>query len=165
MGVFKDGFLTPEKKQYYLTELEKCKNCKHPDWDLDEGVLPILDAINANPNVQTILSKYSTTGLSYLQLTCTANVADKFMALVNDIVEQLYQFEDTSALNVIVEPHDKPSPGGGLITNIHLKKLDVVTKVVKYTSINRIMLRFNSLVPNQHNFFWEQMLRFKNLVV
>jgi hypothetical protein len=160
-------FLTSEKKLYYLTELDKCKKCLHPDWDLDDNLVHILDEINSNQNVQTMFSKRSSnlknSNESYLQLTCTEDIAEAFKNLTTDISENLKQFKKTCSLDIKFQSAIQPDIMNKLITNAHLKKLDAVANVKKYTSINRLFIRFYSNNITEHEYFWEQMLRFAKL--
>jgi hypothetical protein len=52
-------YLTPEKKSYYINELNKAKTINDSNWDVDNGLIDVLDCINENPNIQTLLSKKS----------------------------------------------------------------------------------------------------------
>lgn len=153
-----DIFLTPELKSYYLAELNKAKQIKDKDWDIDKGLIHILDEINLNPNIQTILSKRSENlnrdNVSYLHLAHT---------------KESYHNLNNALENVKSIMMNQGTCGGDLFylaSNNYKAKttykgkhtLDVLSNTERYTNINCFIIEMYSFEPKDHNLFWDELL-------
>lgn len=153
-----DKFLTPELKSYYMAELNKAKQIKDKDWDIDEGLIPILDEINLNPNIQTILSKRSENlnrdNVSYLHITHTKDTYNKVFNALQSVSKTMMC---------------QGSCGGDFVylnsNNYKAKKtfkgkhiLDAIGNPKKYTNINCFIIEMYSFNPKDHDLFWNKIL-------
>lgn len=151
-------YLTPEKKSYYINELNKAKTINDSDWDVDNGLIDVLDCINENPNIQTLLSKKSEDlridNGSYLHFTYTRNVIHNLNVLI-----PLLNAELKSLNSIFTIIHLKANEYKGKTNKLNIpkkfSKLDVISNVEKYTNINCFIIEINSNDKDVHNKFWD----------
>jgi hypothetical protein len=146
------NFLTPELKQYYQLELEKCMKCGHVDWDLDDNVLHSLTIINKNKNIQTTLSQRTNniniSHSSYLQFAYAKQVSNKIAAVIQKFDSMFpMQFEMYKSNEPLFTTFDVSEP--------ELLNLDAIMNVSKYTDISIYMFQLWSDDMNMHNNFWK----------
>lgn len=168
----KQGYLTKEKKEYYLQELEKCKNCGDEDWDLDEGIEPILTKLNSNPNICTLLSckwdgkKKISQETSYIFLAFTPEFETKLFKYTKLFTEILgsHVNKDVTGFSVGVVPFDDNTKTNNKFEeNKNLQNLDVVVNQKDYTNINQWFVRFESPYMKDHDLFWVLVEEIANL--
>jgi hypothetical protein len=160
-----DIFLTPQSKEYYLNEFKKAKACTDEYWDVDNGLIDVLDSINQNSNVQTLLSKRSddleVDNVSYLHFTHTESVTHKILPMLKHISNELKKIKCTHSVNY----YTADIYNSDIVFDTSIK-LDVVANVKKYTNINCCIIEFVSFYETDHAFFWDLLKdSLKDLVV
>jgi hypothetical protein len=170
-GLPVEGYLSQEEKTYYLSELDKFRNIKDVYWDFDDGVLPIVDAINSNTKIVTLLSKRPNVNLlkteeeyeSYLHIAASADVVSKIDIFLADIGKLFSEIPDEiGELCRYSISFDEPSERTWSITKKYAN-LDVISKVEKYTAINRCVIGFCSYEEKYHELFWNELLKLKDI--
>jgi hypothetical protein len=151
-------YLTPEKKSYYINELNKAKTINDSNWDVDNGLIDVLDCINENPNIQTLLSKKSEDlridNNSYLHFTYSRKVIHS----LNILIPLLYaELKSLNSIFTIIHRKANEYKGKTNKFNIsnNISKLDAVSNVEKYTNINCFIIEITSFDNEAHNKFWE----------
>ena len=158
-------YLTPNLKNYYQRELQKCIECKDPLWDLDKGLLSILTNINKNPNIQTILSKKTETiiygndytALSYLDIAFTKNIEIKLPNELLNLIDkfknedvQLHLFDSDLVLNDEAKEEQK-----GAFNNPNLNNLEVIVNVEEYKDVKYFRIHLFDYSMKKHKQFWK----------
>ena len=171
-------YLNPERKKYYLQQLDIAKNIKSGEWDLDDGLELILDKINQSSEIQTILSRKPhgslQTGLSYLHLAYSKKIEKRlricllkfdsflFRRQIGNLWINLYNAHEynSSAMEqkkqVDALMMGRPSRYG------ELSALDAVSNVEKYTNINCFVITFDGKDERDHDernhqIFWRKL--------
>jgi len=150
-----DLYLTDKSKRYYLEALEEVKNCKDDFWDLDEEIEGFLETINKNPLVQTIYSKYNSTGFtkeSYLKFAYSKEVELKLFRTL--IPELLICHSDNKNFAELLYTFSFPDKRDGVLEKDSRLKLRCVDDP-DYFYINNIRVAFNSDHKEEHINFWK----------
>ena len=138
-----------------MAELDKAKKFTDKDWDLDEGLLEVLDAINANPNLQTILSKRSENllrdNVSYLHFTYTKESFKAIMETLGEIIDVLKENYISGNLEYLTASQYKRKTPNELRNKY---RLDVISNLEKYTNINCFIIEIFSFNAKDHELFW-----------
>lgn len=171
-------YLNPERKKYYLQQLDIAKNIKDGYWDLDDGLELILNKINQNSEIQTILSRNPhgslQEGISYLHLAYSQKIEEKlkFCLLklesflirkqIGEISVGLYNAHEYSSLGIKqkqVNAMLASSPLASWSSKYNeVLSLDAVSNVEKYTNINCFIIMFDGKDDERnHQIFWRKL--------
>lgn len=153
-------YLTPELKQYYLTDFENICNLSNEEfWDIDNGLDGLLKEMNSIKDIQTLYSKRASIGADfYIELVSYIELAFSM-----EIEMQLRYILDSfklimSDLNIEVEitcylPRDNPNFNPSSIRNIGcIRNPD-------YFRLNHFRIEHNSLDINNHDIFWIELTK------
>ena len=149
-------YLTPEKKNYYQKELQKCVVCKDEEWNLDKGLLPILTNINRNPNIQTTLSKRPENIIYGNNRSATSELHIAFKENMKHKL-QIFKFRLVKKFKAECVFFDGPlkMDNSEALNDKNLCNLECITEVEKYTDITVFYIHYFAKTMKEHKDFWK----------
>jgi hypothetical protein len=173
-------YLNPERKKYYLQQLDIAKNIKDEVWDLDDGLELILDKINQSSEIQTILSCKPhgslPEDLSYLHLAYSKKIEKRLRICLLKFASFLVRRQIGLLWINLYNAHEYNSSAiahrkqldammmssGWNIGNDATLTLDAVSNPEKYTNINCFVITFNGkderdCEERNHQIFWRKL--------
>jgi len=157
--------LNKRKKAKILAEFELCKETDVPGWLPDEGIMPYLDRINANPRLCTLISGFAPAdechcgcvNKSYLSVAADRKAYDKLKRLTSRSDrwdKMVYQGDEP-----LVEHYTVFGVGGAPDPSTGAPKtgLQIIDDVETYTSVDRVWFWCLSQDMTLHHKFWEEL--------